>query len=69
MKYLSLIGALIMFIACIFNASEIFKGNVKPNLVSYMIWTLSPLIASFAAISEGIMWSYVPTFMAGLGAH
>lgn len=68
MKYLSLIGALIMFISCVYNAIQIFKGKTKPNLVSYVIWGLSPLIAFFASLSEGLTWSYLPTFMAGAGS-
>lgn len=67
MKYVSLIGALIMLISCVYGAREIFKGRVRPNLVSYVIWTSTPLIASFAAMSKGITWSYLPTLMAGLG--
>lgn len=68
MKYLSLIGATILFIACVFSAKEIFRGKVKPNLVSYVIWGISPMIAFFASLQDGLTWSYIPTFMSGLGS-
>lgn len=31
------------------------------------MWAVAPLIASFAAFSDGVRWSVLPVFMAGFG--
>jgi hypothetical protein len=42
-------------------------GRVEPNKVSWLMWSLSPLIAAFAAFSRGVVWPAIPIFVSGLG--
>lgn len=43
------------------------RGEVKPNRVSWLMWSLAPLIASAAAISDGVRLAVVPVFLSGAG--
>jgi len=40
-------------------------GRVKPNKVSWLMWSVAPLIATFAALSKGVTWAVLPVFMSG----
>jgi hypothetical protein len=42
-----------------------FKGGAKPNRVSWLMWAIAPLIATAAAISNGVGWAVLPVFMSG----
>jgi hypothetical protein len=64
-QYLVLIGAIVLLIGTIFYIKETLKGNTKPNRVSWLIWSIAPMIATIAAISDGITWSVLPVFMSG----
>ena len=45
---------------------DTIKGNTKPNRVSWIMWTLAPMIGVGAAIQAGgDLWSVVRIFMAG----
>jgi len=44
---------------------SMFKGTTKPNRVSWLMWAIAPLIASAAALSDGITWAVLPVFMSG----
>jgi hypothetical protein len=41
------------------------KGHAKPNRVTWLMWTVAPLIAFAAAVSNGTGLAAVPVFMAG----
>jgi hypothetical protein len=41
------------------------KGKTKPNRVTWLIWSVAPIIGTAAAISNGVTWAILPTFMAG----
>ena len=45
---------------------SMFKGDAKPNRVSWLTWAVAPFIASAAAISNGVGWAALPVFVAGL---
>ncbi len=38
---------------------DILKGTTRPNIVSYILWTLLQLIAIFAQFSAGASWSII----------
>ena len=45
---------------------EMAAGNAKPNKVSWLMWSVAPLIAFFAEISKGVTWAALPILMFGL---
>jgi hypothetical protein len=65
-ELLVLIAALASLIAAIVYISSMFKGQTKPNRVTWLMWTIAPFTATFAAFSSGATWSVVPVFMSGL---
>lgn len=44
---------------------QMVKGKAKPHLISWMLWTAWPMIAFAAAISQGVTWAAIPTFISG----
>lgn len=53
--------------ACGVYIRDIFRGKVKPNRMTWALWTLAPMIAFAAQISEGAGLRSVQTFSAGFG--
>jgi len=66
-QYLVIIGALVQLAGIITYIKETLKGNTKPNRVTWLLWSIAPLIATFAALSDGVQWSVLPVFMSGFG--
>lgn len=62
--YFAVLGHLVAYI---FYFKSIFSGHTKPNLVSWVIWALAPLIATFFQIKAGAGLVAIPTFLAGFG--
>jgi len=48
-----------------FYIKNIFYGQTKPNLVSWVLWMLAPFIGVFFQIKAGAGFSVIPVFMAG----
>jgi hypothetical protein len=61
------IGFVINIIAIIWYIRNIFYSGTKPNLVSWFIWALAPLVAVFLQLKAGAGISVLPVFMAGFG--
>lgn len=53
--------------ACGVYIRDIFRGKVKPNRMTWALWTLAPMIAFAAQVSEGAGLRSVQTFSAGFG--
>jgi hypothetical protein len=64
-QYLVFLGAAVNLIGSIFYIKETLKGNVKPNKISWLLWSFPPFIATFAAFSAGAGWAVLPIFMSG----
>lgn len=60
-----IVGAFIFFLGSIGYFVETLQGKVKPNKVTWFIWTLAPLIAFFAEIQQGVGIQSLLTFMVG----
>ena len=45
--------------------SEVVKGNVKPNRVTFLMWSLAPLIAFAAEIKQGVGIQSLLTLISG----
>jgi len=65
LKYMVLLGASAQLIGIFFYVKETIKGNTKPNRMTWLMWSISPLIGAFAAIADGVRWAVIPVFMAG----
>lgn len=61
------IGVLLQLTGQISYIASVFRGHAKPNLVSWFIWMLAPLIGFFFLIKAGAGFSALPIFMAGFG--
>jgi hypothetical protein len=48
-------------------AVDTVRGNTQPNRVSWMLWTLAPLIAFAAEVSQGVGLQSLLTFAIGFG--
>lgn len=67
LQYLVLLGALVQIIGISSYIKDTIKGKTKPNRITWLMWSIAPIIATFAAFSEGVTWTIIPTFMAGFG--
>ncbi len=60
-----LLGAIIAAIGCLSYLIDTVKGKVKPNRVSFLVWSLAPLIAFVAEIKQGVGLQSLMTFVVG----
>jgi hypothetical protein len=67
LPYLVFVGAAVQLAGVISYIKETIKGNTKPNKVTWLLWSVAPLIATFAALADGVRWSVLPVFMSGFG--
>jgi hypothetical protein len=44
---------------------DILYGAARPNRVTWLMWSVAPLIGTIIALFEGVRWSVLPVFMAG----
>lgn len=65
LHYLVLVGAFVQLVGVLLYIKEIFHGTTKPNQVTWLMWSVAPLIGSIAAFSNGVTWAVIPVFMAG----
>lgn len=65
LQYIVIIGAVAQFIGAFFYIRETIRGNTKPNKITWLVWTIAPLIGTIAALSDGVGWAVLPVFMAG----
>jgi hypothetical protein len=65
MHYLVIVGAAVNLYGIAFYIRGIFRQQTKPNLVTWVLWAIAPLVASAAAFSTGARWAVLPTFMVG----
>jgi hypothetical protein len=67
MHYLVMAGALVFLCGTAVYIRDMVHRNTKPNLVTWVLWAVAPLVASAAALSTGARWSVLPTFIVGFG--
>jgi len=56
------------FIGHILYIRSIKNGSTRPNLVSWLFWTLAPFLGVYFQIKAGAGLSFLPIFIAGLGS-
>jgi hypothetical protein len=60
-----IIGTLIGAVGSFAYLIDTVKGKVKPNRVSFLLWSIAPLIAFFAQIKQGVGLEALMTFSTG----
>ncbi len=60
-----IVGAIIAAVGSLSYLVDTLKGRVKPNRVSFLLWSLAPLIAFFAEIKQGVGIQALMTFIVG----
>lgn len=67
MEYLVFLGAAAQLYGIIIYIKEMIQGKTKPNRVTWLMWSIAPLIGTAAAVNKGVGWAVLPVFMAGFG--
>jgi hypothetical protein len=60
-----IVGTLIGAIGAFAYLVDTVKGNVKPNRVSFLLWSIAPFIAFAAQIKQGVGLEALMTFSTG----
>lgn len=60
-----LLGAAIGLYGTLSYIIDTVKGKTKPNRVTWFLWALAPLIASYAQFKQGVGWPAFMTFIVG----
>jgi hypothetical protein len=64
-KYFVIVGALIGAAGSFVYLWNTIKGKVKPNRVSFLLWSVAPMIAFAAQIKQGVGLESLMTFSTG----
>ena len=64
--YLVFVGAFVTLLASYVYIRSMFRGDAKPNRMSWLMWSIAPFIGAAAAVSNGVGWAALPVFMSGL---
>ncbi|RFB78643.1 hypothetical protein [Methylovirgula sp. 4M-Z18] len=65
--FIVLLGSCLNLIGTWRYCRAILAGRVQPNLVTWIMWALAPLIGVAAELYSGVTWAVLPVFMAGFG--
>ncbi|HUO55841.1 MAG TPA: hypothetical protein VMU27_00165 [Candidatus Paceibacterota bacterium] len=65
LEYLVLLGAAVQLVGIYSYVKDTLRGETKPNRMSWLMWSIAPLIATAAAMSDGVTWAVVPVFISG----
>src|SRR5574338_239963 len=60
-----IVGTIIGAIGAVAYLIDTVKGKVKPNRVSFLLWSIAPLIAFAAQIQQGVGLESLMTFSTG----
>lgn len=65
LQYLVFVGAAVNIYGSLLYIKDVIRGDTKPNRVSWLMWSIAPLIAATAAFSSGVRWAVLPVFLSG----
>lgn len=65
LQYIVFLGAAAGLYGAFDYIRDTIKGETQPNRVTWLMWSVAPLIGTAAALSEGVGWATLPVFMAG----
>lgn len=52
-------------LACFAYIRAMFRGEARPNRMTWFMWSLAPMIATAAGLWSGVTWAALPVFMSG----
>jgi hypothetical protein len=64
-QYLAFLGVVFNLLAAYSYIVDTLRGRTKPNRVSWLLWTLIPMIAVAASLVKQPSWAALPVFMCG----
>lgn len=67
LQYLVIFGAIAQLAGILYYVRDVLRGKAKPNKITWLMWTIAPMISTVAALSAGVRWVVLPVFMAGFG--
>lgn len=67
LQYIVILWAAINISGAVVYMRDTIRGRTKPNRVTRLMRSIAPLIATAAALTEGVRWAVVPVFMSGFG--
>lgn len=67
LQYAVILGAMAELAGKYYYIKNTLLGKTKPNKVTWLMWTVAPIIATFAALADGVRWAVLPVFMTGFG--
>jgi hypothetical protein len=66
LEYIVLAGAACSIVGAAAYIRSMFRGQTKPNRVTWFMWLVAPFIATAASLSQGFSWAVIPVFASGL---
>ena len=60
-----ILGVIIQFIGGLSYLFDTLKGKIQPNKVSWLLWSIAPLVAFAAEVSQGVGIQSLATFITG----
>lgn len=66
-QYIVILWAFIWLSWILSYVKDTIQGKTKPNRVSRLLRSIAPMIATVAALSDGVRWAVLPVFISGFG--
>jgi hypothetical protein len=67
LPYLVFLGAAVQLVGIYSYIKDVVRGDTKPNRVTWLLWSIAPLIGTAAAITNDVECAVLPVFMSGFG--
>jgi len=67
LQYLVIVGVLFQLSGSLVYIVKTIRGETKPNKITWFMWSVAPIIGTFATINTGVTWAVLPVFMSGFG--
>ncbi len=67
LEFLVYVAAAGSLLAALVYIRSMFRGQTKPNKVTWFMWCVAPFVATAASLSSGASLAALPIFMAGFG--
>ena len=61
-----ILGSFVNLLGTSYYILNTVRGVTKPNRMTWLMWSIAPLIGTAAALASGVTWATLPVFMAGL---